>query len=505
MPYDVTWQYDRSFASDAEGGTAVVEIRPDEEDRFETGASERPEIRTEPAGSRDSAADDLVRMYMNQIGKIPLLKRREEIALAERIESSRRRFRNILLQADFVLHYAYDLLSRMHAGEISVDKVIQSIVSDRLEKDQILGRLPHNLKTLEWLLSAKQSDFRVATDPERSVKVRRNAARRLLRRRRRAIELIEELGVRIERFEEQKENFLEVGRRVLWLARQIEKTSSAAKKRDFQSELDPLLEASQLTVVGWRARIKMLERTHDRFQRSKRHMSEANLRLVVSVAKKYRNRGLSFSDLIQEGNSGLMRAVEKFEYRRGFKFCTYATWWIRQAITRAIADQSRAIRVPVHMTGTITKVRRAYTELLHEKGRRPLMEEVAAAVDLPAEEVRQLLGMKRQPTSIDQPVGRDDESKFADFIHEDGSDEFGDGVDQQMIRDRIESALEGLSYREREIVKLRYGLGDGFCYTLQEVAFVFKVTRERIRQIEARAFRRLRESGQIAQLAEVLS
>jgi RNA polymerase primary sigma factor len=238
-------------------------------------------------------------------------------------------------------------------------------------------------------------------------------------------------------------------------------------------------------------RLRAIDRLFDQYEEAKRTLSSANLRLVVSIAKKYRNRGLSFLDIIQEGNTGLMRAVDKYEYRRGYKFSTYATWWIRQAITRAIADHARTIRIPVHMIETMSRLRNATKTLTQKLGREPTVEEISEEAEMSLEETRRVLKISKHPISLDRPIGDSDDSYFGDFIEDDEVDSPVTSATQEMLKERIDSVLKTLSYREREIIKLRYGIGDGYTYTLEEVGRIFKVTRERVRQVEAKAIRKL--------------
>ena len=238
-------------------------------------------------------------------------------------------------------------------------------------------------------------------------------------------------------------------------------------------------------------RVTQCEKFYREFENAKRELSSCNLRLVVSIAKKYRNRGMSFLDLIQEGNTGLMRAVDKYEYRRGFKFSTYATWWIRQAITRAIADQARTIRIPVHMIDVLTRLRNIQKMLLQERKCLPTTEEIAKIADMDVDEVRRVMDIGRHPVSLDRPVGEGDDCSFGEFIEDSATDNPARLASNGILRDKIEGLLKTLTFREREIIRLRYGLGDGYTYTLEEVGRIFKVTRERVRQIEAKAVKKL--------------
>jgi RNA polymerase primary sigma factor len=456
----------------------------------------------------ESWSDDPVRMYLTQMGEIPLLTRRQEVELAKRIEETRRRFRTKLLENHYVLMEAFKTLRKVHRGQLPFDRTVQVSVTDHLEKEQILGRLPHNLKTLAVLLRRNQNDWQTALSKSASQRRRKQAWQSLARRRRRAVRLIEELGLRTQRIENRislLEKFLqrltEIERHVKSLGRS--KQDLEVKER-LLKERRQIMTACQETPTSLRNRVSVLNRVYSEYQQAKRELSEGNLRLVVSIAKKYRNRGLSFLDLIQEGNAGLMRAVDKFEYRRGFKFCTYATWWIRQAITRAVADQSRTIRIPVHMVETMSRVRNVARQLLQELGREPTIEETARRADTTVEEARRVLTMSRFPISLDRPVGNSEDSQFGDLLPDGTAESPQIGAAQEMLKNRITNVLKSLSYREREIIKLRYGLGDGYSYTLEEVGHIFKVTRERIRQIEAKAVRKLQQPSRSQDLVGFL-
>ena len=258
-----------------------------------------------------------------------------------------------------------------------------------------------------------------------------------------------------------------------------------------RQELEGLTDLAMESQQDLDQRVADTEKFFGEYEEAKRKLSGGNLRLVVSIAKKYRNRGLSFLDIIQEGNTGLMRAVDKYEYRRGYKFSTYATWWIRQAITRAIADHARTIRIPVHMIETMSRLRNISKVLLQSLGREPTIEEIADQADLPVSEVRRVLKISRHPISLDRPVGESEDSYFGDFIEDEQAESPVQAASQEMLKDKIEAVLTTLTYREREIIKLRYGIGDGYTYTLEEVGRIFQVTRERVRQVEAKAIRKL--------------
>jgi RNA polymerase primary sigma factor len=453
-------------------------------------------------------SDDPVRMYLTQMGEIPLLTRAQEIYLARQIETTRAQFRAKLLECEFVAQQAFRALCRVQRGELPFDRTVQVSVTDRLEKEQIQGRLPHNLKTLEVLLLQNKADYRIALSKKRRMAERREAWARLGRRRKRVVRLIEELGLRTQRIEAMIPQLYDFVAKLKELKTRIDASKRAkqppAVRQRMVDEYRGILKSCQETPRSLTRRMEEIRKIFAKYQQAKRGLSEGNLRLVVSIAKKYRNRGLSFLDLIQEGNAGLMRAVDKFEYRRGFKFCTYATWWIRQAITRAVADQSRTIRIPVHMVETMSRVRNVARQLLQEYGREPTIEEIAARAGTPVDETRRVTAMSRYPISLDRPVGNSEDSHFGDLLPDTGAENPAVGAAQEMLRNRIAKVLKSLSYREREIIKLRYGLGDGYSYTLEEVGHIFKVTRERIRQIEAKAVRKLQAPARSEELSGFL-
>ncbi|MSU79890.1 MAG: RNA polymerase sigma factor RpoD [Gemmataceae bacterium] len=439
--------------------------------------------------------DDPVRMYLMQMGSIPLLNRKEEIELAKKIEVTRKRFRRRVLECDYALAQVVDTLKRVHNNELPFDRTIKVSLTENLEKDKILQRMPHNLKTLEHLLEQNIDDFTKSIDETLSEDERKYYRRSLKLRRRKAVTLVEELSIRTQRVQPLMKKLDQIASRMTEVERQIatlDAVNGQAEERAFlQKELRDLMMMTLEEPGMLQKRAASVKERFMEYEDAKRSLSGGNLRLVVSIAKKYRNRGLSFLDLIQEGNTGLMRAVDKYEYRRGYKFSTYATWWIRQAITRAIADQARTIRIPVHMIETMSKLRNVSKRLLQTLGREPSIDEMAQEAGITVEETRRVLKISKHPISLDRPVGESEDSYFGDFIEDEGAESPVNAATQGMLKDKIEQVLKTLTYREREIIKLRYGLGDGYTYTLEEVGRIFKVTRERVRQIEAKAVRKL--------------
>ncbi|MGL6074080.1 MAG: RNA polymerase sigma factor RpoD [Fimbriiglobus sp.] len=448
--------------------------------------------------------DDPVRMYLTQMGEIPLLTREKEISLAQRIEVTRRRFRRKVLECDYALRNVFETLKRVQVGELPFDRTIKVSQTENLEKDKILQRMPHNLRTLEPLMEHNIDDFNMILDDRTTEAEKEDIRKRLKTRRRKTVTLVEELSIRTQKVQPLMKKLEQISNRMDGLERKVIELKGNKVAKEERSNLEKeLLDLMLITLeepTSLRRRVAIMKQRFSEYEVSKRELSGGNLRLVVSIAKKYRNRGLSFLDLIQEGNTGLMRAVDKYEYRRGFKFSTYATWWIRQAITRAIADQARTIRIPVHMIETMSKLRNVSKKLVQELGREPTIEETAAAAGITVEETKRVLKISRHPISLDRPVGESEDSYFGDFIEDDSVDSPVNTATNEMLKDKIENVLKTLTYREREIIKLRYGLGDGYTYTLEEVGRIFKVTRERVRQIEAKAVRKLQHPVRSRQL-----
>jgi RNA polymerase primary sigma factor len=461
-----------------------------------------------PAGEQPKLTDDPIRMYLSQMAEIPLLTRDQEIALAKEIETARRRFRRSVLACDFALRRTVETLKKVYGGELPFDRTIKVSLTERLTKEQIQARMPHNLRTLEQLMEANRQDFaqliRRSTGPEEKTRLRLA----FLRRRRKCLQLVEELSLRTRRVQPLIHQLSDFAERMLEIRSRLHTIGDDPVRKDeradLRTELRDLMQLTQESPRSLQNRVAAIRQQFADYEEVKRQLSSGNLRLVVSIAKKYRNRGLSFLDLIQEGNTGLMRAVDKFEYRRGFKFSTYATWWIRQAITRAIADQARTIRIPVHMIDVLSKLRNIQKRLLQELRREPTTEEIAERGGLDVEEVKRVLDIGRHPVSLDRPVGDGEDCSFGELIEDVQSDNPVRNANIGILRQRIEALLKTLTYREREIIRLRYGLADGYTYTLEEVGRIFKVTRERVRQIEAKAVRKLQHPVRSQQLAGFL-
>jgi len=442
--------------------------------------------RSAPAANRRPSAviDDPIRLYLLQMGGIPLLTRETEVSSARKIEHWRRKFRHTLLANDFVLAGAIQLLERVQAGKLRLDRTIEVSVTNTGEKQRLLKRLEPNLVTLRRIEAEKRRLFRIAMARSLPLERRQSAWRRLVRQRNKGVRLVEEMNLRIQRLYPLLRQLQDKWDRHQAITEQLAARGLAsARAADLAHEQRRILLTTRESRHTLQRRLGLLADFKDRYDAAKRELAAGNLRLVISIAKRYRNRGLSFLDLIQD----------------------YATWWIRQAITRAIADQSRTIRVPVHMADTINRIRNLTRGFLQQHGREPTLEEIAGLAKLPVEEAECIWRMARRPVSLDQPLGDADEGTVGEFVSDSREVDPLRDVNQQALKSSIGRALEGLSYREREIIRLRFGLADGYAYTLEEVGTIFEVTRERVRQIEAKAVEKLRQPGSDVDLANFVS
>ena len=483
---------------------AVVETAPPVElETDDDEESEQPAEKAESEAYDNNGPDDALGLYLRQMGAIPLLNRDQELKLARELETARTRFRRAALANWLTLGRVVETMQRVQAGQLAIDPTIDVVTSLGLSRERILARLPHNLRTLGHLLTGSTNDFRALL--RTTTAAGRSRLRRLVwRRLRKAINLVEQLSPRTELLEHLTDDLPCWADNLKDLDRRIAACGRSAAGRQLQTKLIKELRDAMLTLRSsyedLAGLIAVQRKRLKKYQEARRALAEGNLRLVVSIAKRYRGRGLAFADLIQEGNRGLMRAVDKYEHRMGFKFGTYATWWIRQGITRALADHARTVRVPCHQVGTLAAMERVRGELAATIGREPTVEEIAATLGVTPEETRSLRVVARHPVSLHEPLSGEGERAIGDFLNDPGIIHPGETVDQHLLRERIDEVLRSLTTREREVIELRFGLRDGHPRTLDEVARTYGITRERIRQIEARGLIKLRHPARSQRL-----
>jgi len=472
-------------------------IEASEVDRYKDGKKDSEEEEEEKPEPKLDILDDPVRMYLKQMGQVPLLTREQEVEISKRIEEAEIMVQRLINRFGFIAQAHLDLAQKLTEGGERFDRVI---LDKKIEsRERYMKLLPRLCKQVDKLSGAIRQQYS---------QILHGSGRRDPRKAKafqKSVGSLQKLYPKFYFKQKVTEEFVHLAdeqfQALTHLQGEITKhprdngarSPLGIKTRDLESSL-------WLSLEEYAEQYRALKSWLHKALRAKTEMVEANLRLVISIAKKYTNRGLSFLDLIQEGNMGLMKAVEKFEYRRGYKFSTYATWWIRQAITRSIADQARTIRIPVHMIETINKLMRVQKQLVQEYGREPTPEEVAEEILLPVDRVRAVLKMAQQPISLQSPVGESEETNFGDFIEDKGAENPSDMTAIVLLKEKIKDVLETLTDRERQVLEQRFGLVDGYSRTLEEVGRQFRVTRERIRQIEAKALRKMRHPTRIRQL-----
>lgn len=465
----------------------------DEEDIVEAD-SEEEDAEEEAVEEHDTRIGDPIRTYLAQMGRVPLFTREQEITLAKRIEVKRYLFRRSVLSSHFAQKEALRLLDEINSGQLSIERALN--IGKSQESKDLVERSANDLAAIVGHCAAK-IDF-IPYD-EHSHELLKHLSSSTARVSKRGFHILDQLNVQSRRIVPIVKKMNDLVSKILWLEAELsrldedEEESAFDRKSSLRAELYEISRDALEPIEDFKRRVDRVNSMLQEYENAKRDLSGGNLRLVVSIAKKYRNRGLTFLDLIQEGNTGLMKAVEKYEYGRGFKFSTYATWWIRQAISRAIADQSRVIRIPVHMIETMTKIRAAVKELFQKTGSEPTPDELADHTGISAEDCKRILNISKQPVSLDRPLDEDSESYFGDLVPDDRGDSPVRTTAQAMLRDSLVGVLNTLTYREREIIKYRFGLkASARQYTLEEVGKIFQVTRERVRQIESNALDRLK-------------
>jgi RNA polymerase primary sigma factor len=479
-----------------------LEIKLLDSNEVEKFKKKKEETEEESARSNQSdMLDDPVRMYLKQMGQVPLLSREEEVDISKRIETAESSALKIIYSVSLTAEFQLNICKKLIARDERFDRVVLDKKID--SRESYFKSLAKQVIALEDTIR-KINNAWISIENANDETQRKRSTTRFLNYEATLAPIFKKCCLKLKVFED----FLnQINPELKAISRNLHNVELAKKDAVKGVKMDRVNEELELARTQFKMEplvlaelIKELRLNMRQAHRAKTEMVEANLRLVISIAKKYTNRGLSFLDLIQEGNMGLMKAVEKFEYRRGYKFSTYATWWIRQAITRSIADQARTIRIPVHMIETLNKVMQVQKQLIQELGHEPTPEEVATEMGLPLEKVQGIMKMAQQPISLQSPVGDSDDTNFGDFIEDKGAENPYDMTAYSLLREKIIDVLDSLTERERNVLSLRFGLKDGYSRTLEEVGRQFKVTRERIRQIEAKALRKMRHPTRIRQL-----